>query len=90
MLSLYEHSTAVISIGPEILAEYRRQDYAFSAIELAVSFAREKGYKIVSQQVRTDNAASIGLHLKLEFETDGYVYKNRHGNDILIFLKYIV
>ena len=86
-LSLYEHSSSVISIGPEIFSEYRQQGYAFQAMETAITIAKGKGYKIVSQQIRTNNIASLKLHVKLGFETDNYVYKNRRGNDVLIFLK---
>lgn len=86
-LSLYEHSPSVVSIGPEIFTEYRRCGFALQAMETAIAIAKAKGYKIVSQQIRTNNIASLGLHAKLGFETDDYVYKNRRGSDVLIFLK---
>ncbi len=86
-ISLYEHSHSVVSIGPEIFAEYRKQGYAFQAMETAIMTAKGKGYKIVSQQIRANNIASLKLHVKLGFETDDYVYKNSRGNDVLIFLK---
>ncbi len=50
-------------------------------------FAAINENEIVSQQIRTDNIASLNLHAKLGFETDNYIYKNRRGNDVLIFLK---
>ncbi len=86
-ISLYEHSANVVSIGPEIFPEYKRREYGFSAMEKAINTAAEMGYKIVSQQVRVNNTASRRLHEKSGFETDGYVYKNRHGNEVLIYLK---
>ncbi len=89
LISIYEHSDNVVSIGPEIFPEYRKQGYGFQAMEKAMTFAKEKEYKIISQQVRTNNTASQKLHVKLGFETDGYVYKNMHGNDVFIFLKSI-
>ncbi len=86
-VSLYEHSSSVISIGPEIFGEYRRRGYGTEAMNAAIDIAKTKGYKIVLQQIRTNNAASIGLHTHLGFETDEYVYKNRNQHEILIYLK---
>ena len=41
-----------------------------------LEYAAKKGYKIILDQVRKDNLASIRLHKKLGFESDGYVYLN--------------
>ena len=87
MISLYQHSQSVISCGPETFEPYRRQGIAGEAMQLAMETAKSKGYKLVSQQIRVNNTASIALHNKLGFETDGYIYKNRHGNDVQIFIK---
>lgn len=54
---------------------------------LAMEVAKNKGYKLVSQQIRVNNTASIALHNKLGFETDGYTYKNKKDNDVHIFIK---
>lgn len=89
-ISLYQHSENVISCGPEIYEGYRKQGYAGEAMMLAMDIAKEKGYKIVSQQVRADNVASIALHRRLGFETNGYVYRNRKGKEVLIYLKSLV
>ena len=89
-ISLYQHSENVISCGPEIYEGYRKQGLAGEAMVLAMDIAKEKGYKIVSQQVRADNVASIALHRRLGFETNGYVYRNRKGNEVLIYLKSLV
>jgi len=86
-ISLYQHSKQVISIGPEVFSDYRRKGFAKEAMRLASDVARNKGYKIVCQQIRTDNVASIALHQSLGFETDGYVYTNRKGREVLIYLK---
>ena len=46
--------------------------------------------KIILQQVRNDNHASIRLHGKLGYETDGQVYENQKGHKVLIYLMPLV
>lgn len=87
MISLYQLSDSVISVGPEIFPAFQRWGFGKAAMEIALDTAKCKGYKIVSQQVRSDNYASIALHKSLDFETDGYGYTNKNGNEVLIFLK---
>ena len=89
-VSLYQHSSEVISIGPEVFLEYRRKGFAKDAMIRACQIAKEKGFKIVSQQVRTDNEASIALHCSLGFETSGLVYMNSKGNKVTIYLKSLI
>ncbi len=89
-ISLYQHSSQVISIGPEIFASYRRQGFAKEAMIHACNLAKEKGYKIVSQQIRINNTASIALHLSLGFETNGLIYTNDKGNQVAIYLKSLI
>lgn len=89
MISLYEHSASVASIGPEVMPEKRNRGIAFEAMKLMMEKARRKGYRILSQQLRTDNMASRKLHEKLGFETDDYVYRNKYGHEVLIYLKAI-
>ena len=89
-ISLYQHSSKVVSIGPEVFGEYRQNGFAKQAMMRACRMAREKGFKIVSQQIRTDNAASIALHRSLGFETDGLVYTNAKGNQVSIYLKCLI
>ena len=55
-------------------------------VELILSDARDLGYRIIQDQVRAENQASIALHHSLGFETDGYICKNAKGKDVLIFL----
>lgn len=86
-ISLYQHSKSAVSIGPEIFPAFRRRGIGKQAMRLALDIAKDRGYKIVSQQVRTNNAPSIALHERLGFETDGYVYTNKHGNEVVIYLK---
>ena len=86
-ISLYQHSENVISCGPEIFEHYRKQGIGGEAMKLAMKIAKNKGYKLMSQQIRVNNTASIALHKKLGFETDEYIYKNRHNNDVQIFIK---
>ena len=86
-ISLYEHSRGVASIGVEIFADQRRHGYATDAMRLLLTHARERGYRIIQQQVRIGNLPSIRLHENLGFETDGYVYVNRKGHDIILYLK---
>jgi RimJ/RimL family protein N-acetyltransferase len=89
-ISLYQHSSEVISIGPEIFELYRKNGFANKAMTHACKIAREKGYKIVSQQIRTNNTASIALHLSLGFETNGLIYTNKKGNQVAIYLKCLI
>ena len=87
MISLYQHSKNVISCGPETFECYRKQGIAEEAMILAMEIAKNKGYKLVSQQIRVNNTASISLHKKLGFETDEYIYRNQKGNNVQIFTK---
>lgn len=86
-VSLYEHSKSVVSLGVEIFEEYRGRGYGCGGSELALERAKGLGYSVVMDQVRADNVSSIGLHEKLGFENDGYVYINRKGDEVLIFVK---
>ena len=87
-ISLYEHSKSAVSIGPTIYEPYRQKGYGKEAVKLAICRAREKGFRIIIQQVRTDNAASIALHNSLGFEIDGhgYIYMNRKEQPCYLFL----
>ncbi len=86
-VSLYHHSPSVVSDGPEIFPEHRRRGYAAAAVEQALAIARGRGYTIALAQIEADNAASIALHKRLGFETDGYAYLNRKGRPVLLFLR---
>ena len=85
-VSLYEHSKSVVSIGVDVYPDQRRKGYAAEGMRLIMNHARDLGYRIIQDQVRTDNQASIALHNSLEFETDGYVFKNAKDKDVLLYL----
>ena len=89
LVTLYGHTPSVVSIGPEVFEEYRRRGHGTSAMQAAIEIAGSKGFKIVFQQVRTDNVASNKLHVGLGFETDNDIYKNRKQNDVCFYLKSI-
>ena len=86
-VSLYQLSESVISCGPEIFVLNRQKGYGFQAVSEALKIAAGKGYKIAMAQIRTDNAASMTLHKKLGFETDGNEYINKKGKSVGIYLK---
>ena len=44
MISLYQHSAEVISIGPEIFEGYRKKGFAKAAMVRVLDIAAEKGY----------------------------------------------
>ncbi|MBQ8333186.1 MAG: GNAT family N-acetyltransferase [Clostridia bacterium] len=87
MISLYEQSEGVVSIGPEIFTAFRRMGFGREAMRQALDRAKELRYHTVSQQIRTDNAASIALHQSLGFELDGREFINRRGNRCMIWKK---
>ena len=89
-ISLYQHSSQVVSIGPDVFCEYRRKGFAKEAMICACQMAKEKGFKIVSQQIQVNNTASIALHSSLGFETNEFVYTNAKGNQVSIYLKSLV
>ena len=86
-ISLLQHTSEIVSIGPEVFCEYRRNGFAKEAMICACQMAKEKGFKIVSQQIRTNNTASIALHCSTGFETNELVYTNAKGNQVSIYLK---
>ncbi len=86
-ISLYQHTEDIISIGPEIFSPYRRHGYGSAAMQCACEIAKKKGYRLVSQQVRVNNTASIAMHESLGFETDGVITTNAKGNPIVMYRK---
>lgn len=86
-VSLYALSKSVASIGAEVFEPYRRSGYAYEANLLLLDHAKELGYRVILNQVRTDNAASIRLNEKLGFETDWYVYRNKKEHPVFLFIK---
>lgn len=88
-VSLLERSPGIVSAGIEIFPDERRKGYAAEAMRLILARAAEKGYKGVQDQVAQDNLASRTLHEKVGFETDGYVYTNSRGHDVLIYTYFL-
>ena len=86
-ISIYGRSKSIASLGIEIFTPYRRMGYGYEAMCQLIECATRIDYKIIMQQIRTNNLASIRLHEKLGFETDGHVYKNQKGHKVLIYLK---
>ena len=87
IVSLYQITGFAVSVGVEIFTAHLRQGNAFRAVPEALKIAKEKGYTLVMDQVRTDNEASIALHRKLGFETDGYEYQNRRDQPVCLWMK---
>lgn len=87
MLSLFELSGSVISVGEEIFSDFRRKGFGEKAVLLALKICKEKGYKIACNQTGSGNLASISMQKKLGFETDGYGYINKKGQEVFLFLK---
>lgn len=85
--SLYEHSKSVVSIGLEIYPAFRRKGFAYEANLLLFDRAKQLGYKVIQNQVATDNIASIQLNEKLGFESDCYDFINKKGRPVYLFLK---
>ena len=86
-VSLYEHTRSIASAGVEIFRTERRKGFASEAYPLLLAHAAQKGYKVILDQVSTDNPASIRLHEKLGFEKDDSIYINRRGHDVFLYLK---
>ena len=86
-VSLLAHSRSVVSFGAEIFPAERRKGYAGAALRLMLARAADLGFRVAQTQVRTDNEASRRLNEKLGFESDGYVYKNAKGRDVVLYLK---
>lgn len=89
VITLYERSEGVISIGPEVFRRFRRRGIATKAMRQAIGLARERGYHTVLQEVRLDNPASVALHEKCGFETDGRTIKTRKEKDARLYVKNI-
>ena len=86
-VSLFEHSPSVVSAGIEIIDSERNKGYGAQAMAKLIDLARQKGYRIMLDQLRRDNRASVRLHEKLGFESDGYVYRNQKNHETLLYIK---
>lgn len=86
-ISLYQLSDSVISLGLEVFVKFRRQGFGKQAAVLALQICKSKGYRIVCNQVLSENIPSIALNKSLGFETDMYRYKNQKNKEVFLFLK---
>ena len=86
-VSLYAISQSAVSAGAEIFRAERGKGYASEAMRLLTAYASEQNCRMILDQVRTDNQASIRLHDKLGFETDGSVFRNRRGHEVYLCFK---
>lgn len=85
--SLYGRTRSIASLGIEILDGERNKGFAAAAMQKLLELAAKQGYRVILDQVRADNSASIRLHEALGFETDGYPYRNRRDHTVLLYLK---
>lgn len=85
-VSLYSRHEGIVSHGVDIFPEHRRRGYGAAAVTLALEYAKSLGYKVVTAQVRKDNAASVALHAKLGFSLD-HEYVNAKGNAVFFCIK---
>lgn len=86
LVSLYEQEKGRISLGIEVIPEFRRMGIGTEAGRLAAERAGSLGYRVMVSQVRQDNAASIALHRRLGFQkTTQFV--NGKGNSVFYFQK---
>ena len=77
-VSLCEQENQAASEGVEIYSPYRRQGFAFAALQQLFS---QTDYCTITAQIRKDNAASLALHRKLGFQiVDEFV--NRRGHPV--------
>ena len=85
-VSLYAHTNRIASVGVEVFPGERGRGYATEGMRRIIETAKMRGYQVIQDQVRADNGASIALHEKLGFETDGYIYRNAKDRKVLIYL----
>ena len=85
-MNLYAHSPHIISCGPEIKPQYRKQGCAYQAESLALEVSKALGYTIAVAYIRGTNMASIRLHEKLGFEQDN-TFVNAHKKEMRLYIK---
>ncbi|MBQ7146317.1 MAG: GNAT family N-acetyltransferase [Lachnospiraceae bacterium] len=88
-VSLYEHSRNMVSAGAEIFRDEQGKGYGAQAMILLEKVTKEKGYRLILNQVRTDNGASLRLHEKLGYERDSSIYCNQRGHEVYLYIKLI-
>lgn len=86
MISLYQHTSTVVSEGVEIFKPFRNKGLATKSILLIQNIAKFYGYKVITAQVARKNIASIKLHKKLEVEIY-HEFISLKENRQLLFIK---
>lgn len=86
-LSIYQRTTSAVSLGVEIFSVQQGKGHGTRALLEGAALAREKGFRLVMNQVNTDNEASLAAHRKAGFECDGYIYRNQKDRDVAIWIK---
>ncbi len=89
IISITEQTKSSVSFGVEIFEKYRKLGYGASALKIGFEKAKQKGYKLTVNQVRTDNLASMALCEKCGLETNFYEYINKKGNKVYLYIKQI-
>ena len=85
--SLLEHSHSTVFAGIEILRTEQNKGFGAQTLATLIDLAASKGYRIMFDQVRADNLASIKLHEKMGFESDKYIYRNQKNKEIILYIK---
>ena len=85
--SLLEHSHSTVSAGIELLRTEQNKGFGAQTLATLIDLAASKGYRIIVDQVRADNLASIKLHDKMGFESDKYIYRNQKNKEIILYIK---
>lgn len=86
VLNVKGHGDGVVSVAPEILAEYRNKGFASKSLILAYQYVKEKGFTKLTAGIREDNKASQSLHLKLGFKYEKDC-TSKNGNLLKIYSK---
>ena len=81
LASLYAQEDGAVSDGIEVFPTFRRCGFGKAALDMLAAQARDKGYRTLTAQVRTDNAPSLALHQRAGF-TVARTFVNRKGNEV--------
>ena len=77
-ISLLEQAPGIASEGIEIYPPYRRQGFAYAALQ---QISEHTDYHTITAQIKTDNIPSLSLHKKLGFQIKEE-FTNRRGHKV--------
>jgi len=83
-VSLYENEENGVSLGVDIIPEFRRQSIAFAAVMEALRHARTCGYRQAIAMARKNNIPSLNLCKKLGFTCAGETVTSK-GAEVYLF-----